>query len=142
MICQIFHQTSSKTVYFNPYSCQRGSSVLQLLLKKRTELNVAQYNNILEMLNARLLSEYNSIKTYACSALPIERTIPDTQLKFLLKSIRYHCYSRTNRPLIEHYCLCYHEFVDRNSVFICSMRTDLFTVSWFSFRLSITPEII
>ena len=47
--------------------------------------------NLLETLNARLVSEYKSIKTYDFSIL--YTCINHTQLKYRLKNIIHRCYS-------------------------------------------------
>ena len=51
--------------------------------------------DLLETLNSRLLSDYNSIKTYDCSTL--HTSIPDTLLKSRVKNTIRSCFQKKQK---------------------------------------------
>ena len=94
-ICKIYHGTFLKTFNFYTHSCQRGSPVLTQHLDSHSGINsmwiLKNLKDLLETLNSRLLSEYNSIKAYDFSTM--YTSIPHTQLP-RLKNIIHRFFSK------------------------------------------------
>ena len=96
MICKKYHQTSFKTFNIYTHSCQRGYLVLPHSCYSHSGINsmwiLKNSKDLLETLNSRLLSEYNSIIIYDFSTL--YTFIPYTPLKYPLKSFTHCCFSK------------------------------------------------
>ena len=87
-----------------------------------------------------LLMEFSYHNSYIMPELAVSRQTSCIMLHFLQIGFWNRVATRLKSSLQKIYG-CHHELVDRYGVCICTMKTDLFNMSLFSFPLLSTPDL-